>query len=618
MITKPSLQIKSSSGVIVGAFLGLTILANAFAAYFVAQERYVYYWDLSYYWIKYLHISAYLECSAKRWLAGPTAAMDDQNSTATLEACHSLQPGAGSDRSAAHLLAAARSLIASIRHSDYNPIPVLPLVPFEWLFGPSRLTYILAVTNLFLLPGALLLGLLAQRVVRLSPANRFLLPLVLATASILMLHPLWVPVLSGYPDVVGIVAIGAILLLHFAKPLAEQKLYTLIATGVLLCLLVLLRRWYAFWVAAFFPALTIAQGLDIYLRHGMAWWYYMATARNAVIIGLTFILALFGLATPFALRAIRTDYSDIYSAYRSSISLLEVAGSIPSYFGWLVLVGGLTGLSWLAVRKETRVVGSFLIAQSFITSVMFARTQDFGAQHYYLLLPGIALGIAVVVINVWTWITNRLWRVASVVLLFTALLANSSIVLSQRAAGLSDVLGSLGPNARSYPLVRNDIDVIEQLLNHLDELESQERGDIYVLASSDVLNSSIVQNYCELGPRRWFFCDRILRSNDVDKRDGFPHQFVHASYLVVASPTQYHLRADDQRVIGVLAREVTGGYGIGVSFERLPGEFKLDNGVSARVYTKVRPLERTDLDSLADQFAIYYPDKRDIFRIVDE
>ena len=183
--------------------------------------------------------------------------------------------------------------------------------------------------------------------------------------------------------------------------------------------------------------------------------------------------------------------------------------------------------------------------------------------------------------------------------MFTALLAQvPATAFYPRAASVSDILGSLVPQLQFYPLVRNDLDVLEHLLDRLDELELDQRGDIYVLASSDILNSSILEFTCHFGPRRRFFCDHILGTNDVDKRDGFPRQFLHALYLVVASPTQYHLRAEDQRVIGVLAREVIEGHGIGASFQRLPGEFKLDNGVNVWVFKKIRPLEKTDLDTL--------------------
>lgn len=125
-----------------------------------------------------------------------------------------------------------------------------------------------------------------------------------------------------------------------------------------------------------------------------------------------------------------------------------------------------------------------------------------------------------------------------------------------------------------------------QLLDRLEQLEVDKPGDVYVLASSEILNSSIVQNYCRLGPRPRAFCARVLNTNDIDKRDGFPQQFLDANYLIVAAPTQYTVRAEDQRVVGVLAREVTTGDGVGSSFQRLPWTFRLDNGVKVQLYRK--------------------------------
>jgi hypothetical protein len=328
-----------------------------------------------------------------------------------------------------------------------------------------------------------------------------------------------------------------------------------------------------------------------------------------------FIVSLFSFATQFALRAISTDYSDIYSAYRASSSLLETGAKLGSYFGLIILAISLVGLGWLAAWKKTMIFGVFLTIHSALTFILFARTQDFSDQHYYLLFVPIGIGIAVVVVHVSSRITGRLCRIAWVGLIFAILLGNSSIVLSPGAAGLSTIFGRLAPKARSYPLIRDDIEAVERLLNRLGELEAQKPGDIYILASSFILNSEIVQNSCNFGPRRRFFCDRILRTNDVDKRDGFPRQFLRASYLVVASPTQYHMRAHDQRVIGVLAREVLEPRGIGLSFNRLAEGYKLDNEVIVSVYEKVKPFERTDLDALADEFNRYYPDKRHMFDI---
>jgi hypothetical protein len=94
-------------------------------------------------------------------------------------------------------------------------------------------------------------------------------------------------------------------------------------------------------------------------------------------------------------------------------------------------------------------------------------------------------------------------------------------------------------------------------------------------------------------------------------------RFLHASYLVVATPTQDQPRLDDQRVVGVLSRDVMAEHGIGASFQRLPGEFMLDNGVIGSVYEKIRPFEHADLVGLSDEFIRYYADRREMFMTVD-
>ena len=78
------------------------------------------------------------------------------------------------------------------------------------------------------------MGLLAQRILPQQFPKPSLFPLMLATASVPALHPLWAPMLRGLPDVIGVFVIGCILLLHFAKPLSEQRLAYLVTTAILI------------------------------------------------------------------------------------------------------------------------------------------------------------------------------------------------------------------------------------------------------------------------------------------------------------------------------------------------------------------------------------------------
>src|ERR1700730_506130 len=107
------------AGILALAFLGFVILADAFAAHFVVQEHYIYFWDWSRYWVTSLDFSTLL-------VERPFAAL--------------------------------QQLIECVRSCDYNPLPVLALIPVEWLFGTSRLTYILTIPSLYLLPAAVVIA----------------------------------------------------------------------------------------------------------------------------------------------------------------------------------------------------------------------------------------------------------------------------------------------------------------------------------------------------------------------------------------------------------------------------------------------------------------------------
>lgn len=581
-------QIASAARLLPGSFPGLAVrllltaslliacalAANAFAIHFVGQERYIYFWDWGWYWMRFRELSASLA----------------QDPLQTLQ-----------------------TVAADVPRADYNLLPIVPLAPLGWLLGTARLPYVLAITNLFLLPAVLLFGLLVGRLSRECGGRATYAVFALAISTILILHPLWAPVLRGQPDVVGVLIIALILLIYLGKPLDQQRLPVLLGMGLLLCLLVLLRRWYAYWAVALFPAAALAQAVALIGRHGLAWRTYLRAVRNIVIIGVTFLTALFSLAEPFAVRALVTDYSDIFSAYKGTRSLREAAEVAARYLGQPLLVGGVAGLAWLTLRRETRAFGAFLAAQAAIAFVLFIRVQDLAQHHYYLLVPALAVGIAALQAAVWISMA-RTWQKSLVAgLIFTLLLAGSAAVFLPAAAAVCGRLEALLPQVRYFPLVRNDLTALDGLMDSLEALERKQAGDIYAVTSSVVLNHDILRNACLLSPRPRTICGRVLITHDVDKRDGFPHQFLQARYAVVAVPIQYHLHPEDQRVIGVLAREILSGGGIGAAFQRLPGETVLDDGVRVWIYERVRPFEQPALAALFEELARYYPQHKAMF-----
>ena len=108
-------------------------------------------------------------------------------------------------------------------------------------------------------------------------------------------------------------------------------------------------------------------------------------------------------------------------------------------------------------------------------------------------------------------------------------------------------------DSRHSPLVRNDIEEIDRMLDVLSKTLTNPDDRVYVLASSTVLNSSIVRN-APLSLNRYAeISTKVLQTHDWDKRDGFPERLLTANYVIVVDPIQYHVQPSDQRIIGIPA-----------------------------------------------------------------
>jgi hypothetical protein len=167
-------------------------------------------------------------------------------------------------------------------------------------------------------------------------------------------------------------------------------------------------------------------------------------------------------------------------------------------------------------------------------------------------------------------------------------------------------------------MVRNDANEIDRMLTTLEELANAQGDRVYVLASSDTFNCSILLN-AYLTLNRYENIDHYIKwTHDVDKRDGFPQKFLKAKYVLVGVPIQYHLKPADQRVIGIPAELILSRKGIGTSFHKLPYEFTLDGGVKVYIYEKIKPFSDADIESLSSMFKKYYPDRKKIYEIKNE
>jgi len=552
------------------ALLSFLIAANFFTTSFINRENYIYYWDYINYWERVTRITDHFTNDPVGMLT---------------------------------------SVIHSVRVDDYNDFPAVLLMPVTYLLGNSRLVYILSIVNIFAFAAVASFATLHMTLSSLFGYSSPSLPLI--PIGVVSLSPIfWTPILYGSLDVGGLVIIHLILFLYLKSTASEHDGPASFFIALLIPLAILFRRWYAYWAVSFYIALFVEQCASRLLAYPIVIKDYGKILVRVTIQVAISALVLLALAPTFAVRIVTTSYTDIYSAYRSSNSLWDSLARIVDYCGLLAVSVCIAGAVWSISDSTTRRFSILLLGQGLVIFYLFSRTQDFNSHHFYLLLPAMLFFSTLL-------ITRLVMRYGILVMggVVLVLLLNLLPAFSSVGLWYTTVAPRAFTAIRHPPLVRNDINEIERMLTVLSETLTEPEDSVYVLASSRVLNSSILgAAYLSLNRYR-DIAKRILQTRDVDKRDGFPHALLTVRYVIVANPIQYHLQPRDQRVVGIPAELILTGKNIGTSFKRLPYQFNLDDGVECYLYRKVKEFDHSDLKTLSKMLRDYYPERPSIYEI---
>src|SRR5438034_1314198 len=76
------------------------------------------------------------------------------------------------------------------------------------------------------------------------------------------------PIFDGFVDLGGIFLINLILLQYLKSHFSKQKIRTLLFIAILIPILVLFRRWYAFWAVSFYAVLFMEICITSFLTFG--------------------------------------------------------------------------------------------------------------------------------------------------------------------------------------------------------------------------------------------------------------------------------------------------------------------------------------------------------------
>ena len=538
----------------VSILLGLVILSITIIVIYISSERFFYYWD----WVGYQAMAIYY---ASNIVSYPLQTL--------IEIYHSI-------------------------NIEYNHFYTVPLLPLILLFGKTRLGYVLAVTLVYQLPYALVIGGIATRLTPVRPRLVFWL----TTLLVLVTPAAWAPTLRAYPDVGAALLIGLAILIYL-QDLYLRKWWQILIIGFLIGAAILFRRHYAYGAIAFFGAIFI-QALIRFVpvfrkNRRQAWRDLWDIGIRIGLVGATALLTLFLFGKPFLIKILSTNYWALFSSYELSYQV--ILNYYAANYGWIALTLAILGfaLGWMK-GLLSRPVALFLLLFGGISIIQWTFAVSQYGVHYTLhfTLP-VVLGLAAFSGVIWSS-TKGVWRLSIVGGVIVFVVAN--LVISLAPVRINPKLEPWVAY-RYPPLTRPDYNEIVELVSFLRAADLN-GTPIYVVDSSFRMNFDLL-----IKAEQALYTDpkfNVFLTPQIDSRDFYPlEQLLNAGIVIVSTPAQYHLgNPEGQKVVAVVHQAFKDNWKIAQDFTRLPEQFSLIDHVTLNIYRRTGP---TSLETAVQTFA---------------
>ena len=424
-----------------------------------------------------------------------------------------------------------------------------------------------------------LLGVLAPRV---SDPRRGIYYGLCMGAMVLWPMFLW-PATHGMPDAFGLTFAAVILLLCADYRFDKLDWPRLAALFAATFALILTRRWYMFWVVAFYLCYSVAV-LAGASRRGA----FRKVLGNLLRFGLPSVAVIVVVLLPTFRTILTTDYADIYGAYYGGGFVENCLGQLKTQ-GALWLLVCLAGVVVLR-RRETRIPAVVTVLTSALAMVLFTRTQSLGDHQSLILAPAYLLGLFAAAAAVCSAGRTAVVRCGTVAL--SALFAvNFGNALRLSGANVSTVLLS----GESLDLTRRtDLEAMKAVTGFVLE-NCAEDETVYINIDTDGYSGS---TFAYSDPAHPQLQSMILWENSVPSTHGFPTGIWTSRYVMVTD------KLDEGGLVGavnVALRTQTPSS----SHYTYVTEFNLQNGVVLYCYERTSAPDAAEAEYYKQVFAEY-------------
>ena len=403
--------------------------------------------------------------------------------------------------------------------------------------------------------------------------------------AVMVLWPMFLwPATHGMPDAFGLTFAAVIALLCADYRFETLPWPRLLAIFAATFALILTRRWYMFWILAFYAVYVLAVLVGAVRRKTLG-----STLKHMLLFGVPSAVIIVGALLPTFKTILTTDYADIYGAYygggfgNNCLGQLRTQGLI-----WLVLCAA--GLVWLLYCRSTRAQAIVAAAASLGAMVLFTRTQSLGdhqslilAPFYLLMLFGLCAKLTQQKAKPWL-------RNAAAGVLAVFLVVNFGNAL--RLPGKS--VQTLALSSESLDLTRRtDLAqmraVTDFVLEHCTEDQT-----VYINMDSDGYSGT---TFAYSDPAHPQLQTMILWESSVPSTHGFPTGIWTSEYVMVTD------RVDEGGIVGPINAALRTQSPAAVHYEYVT-EFPLD-GITLYCYRRTARPDAEEADYFKQVFAEY-------------
>lgn len=403
--------------------------------------------------------------------------------------------------------------------------------------------------------------------------------------AVMVLWPMFLwPATHGMPDAFGLTFAAVIALLCADYRFETLPWPRLLAIFAATFALILTRRWYMFWILAFYAVYVLAVLVGVVRRKTLG-----STLKHMLLFGVPSAVIIVGALLPTFKTILTTDYADIYGAYygggfgNNCLGQLRTQGLI-----WLVLCAA--GLVWLLYCRSTRAQAIVAAAASLGAMVLFTRTQSLGdhqslilAPFYLLMLFGLCAKLTQQKAK--PWLRNAAAGVLAVFLV----------------VNFGNALRLPGKNVRTLALSSESLDltrrtdlaqmraVTDFVLEHCTEDQT-----VYINMDSNGYSGT---TFAYSDPAHPQLQTMILWESSVPSTHGFPTGIWTSEYVMVTD------RVDEGGIVGPINAALRTQSPAAVHYEYVT-EFPLD-GITLYCYRRTARPDAEEADYFKQVFAEY-------------